>query len=81
MKSEKSNFYCEVLVVGGGLAALSAAISAADNGATVLLINKGITGNSGSSAKAAGILAAAQSSISALAKRILMLRFYRLLKS
>ena len=47
-----------MLVVGGGLAALSAAISAADNGATVLLINKGITGNSGSSAKAAGILAA-----------------------
>ncbi|MDG2489417.1 MAG: FAD-binding protein [Alphaproteobacteria bacterium] len=41
-------------MVGGGLAALSAAISAADNGATVLLINKGITGNSGSSAKADG---------------------------
>jgi len=59
LNSEKSNFYCDVLVVGGGLAALSAAISAADNGATVLLINKGITGNSGSSAKAAGILAAA----------------------
>ena len=59
MNSEKSNFYCDVLVVGGGLAALSAAISAADNGATVLLVNKGITGNSGSSAKAAGILAAA----------------------
>ncbi|MDA7766357.1 FAD-binding protein, partial [Alphaproteobacteria bacterium] len=33
-------------MVGGGLAALSAAISAADNGATVLLVNKGITGNS-----------------------------------
>ena len=31
-----------MLVVGGGLAALSAAISAADNGATVLLVNKGI---------------------------------------
>ena len=46
-------------MVGGGLAALSAAISAADNGATVLLVNKGITGKSGSSAKAAGILAAA----------------------
>ena len=48
-----------MLVVGGGLAALSAAISAADSGATVLLVNKGITGKSGSSAKAAGILAAA----------------------
>ena len=59
MNSEKSDFYCDVVVVGGGLAALSAAIGAADNGATVLLVNKGITGKSGSSAKAAGILAAA----------------------
>ena len=48
-----------MVVVGGGLAALSAAISAVDNGATVLLVNKGISGKSGSSAKAAGILAAA----------------------
>ena len=59
MNSDKFGFYCDVLVVGGGLAALSAAISAVDNGATVLLVNKGITGKSGSSAKAAGILAAA----------------------
>ena len=48
-----------MLVVGGGLAALAAAISAVGNGATVLLVNKGIIGKSGSSAKAAGILAAA----------------------
>ena len=59
MNSEKSDFHCDVVAVGGGLAALSAAISAADSGATVLLVNKGITGKSGSSAKAAGILAAA----------------------
>ena len=59
MNSNKFGFYCDVLVVGGGLAALAAAISAVDNGATVLLVNKGISGKSGSSAKAAGILAAA----------------------
>ena len=59
MNSGKSDFYCDVVVVGGGLAALSAAITAVDSGATVLLVNKGITGKSGSSAKAAGILAAA----------------------
>lgn len=50
---------CDVVVIGGGLAALSAAISAADNGASVLLVNKGTTGKSGSSAKAAGIFSAA----------------------
>ena len=59
MDTVKSIFHCDVVVVGGGLAALSTAISALDNGATVLLVNKGLTGKSGSSAKAAGILAAA----------------------
>ena len=49
----------DVVVVGGGLAALSAAISASDAGASVVLVNKGVTGQAGSSAKAAGILAAA----------------------
>jgi succinate dehydrogenase/fumarate reductase flavoprotein subunit len=51
LNSNKISFHCDVLVVGGGLAALSSAISAADSGATVLLVNKGITGKSGSSAK------------------------------
>jgi len=59
LNSVKSIFHCDVVVVGGGLAALTTAISALDNGATVLLVNKGLTGKSGSSAKAAGILAAA----------------------
>ena len=48
----------DVIVIGGGLAALSAAIEAANLGSSVALINKGITGSSGSSAKAAGVLAA-----------------------
>ncbi|MEC8654425.1 MAG: FAD-binding protein [Pseudomonadota bacterium] len=49
----------DVLVIGGGLAAICAAIAAAETGAAVIVANKGITGTSGSSAKAAGILAAA----------------------
>jgi succinate dehydrogenase / fumarate reductase flavoprotein subunit len=49
----------DVLVIGGGLAAICAAIAAAETGAAVIVANKGITGRSGSSAKAAGILAAA----------------------
>ena len=48
----------DVLIIGGGLAAISAAIAARETGATVIVANKGITGKSGSSAKAAGILAA-----------------------
>ena len=46
------------MVIGGGLAAISAAIAAAEDGATVIVANKGVTGSAGSSAKAAGILAA-----------------------
>ena len=48
----------DVLVIGGGLAAISAAIAAAEAGAAVIVANKGVTGTAGSSAKAAGILAA-----------------------
>ena len=46
------------MVIGGGLAAISAAIAAAEAGAAVIVANKGVTGTAGSSAKAAGILAA-----------------------
>ena len=49
----------DILVIGGGLAAICAAIAAAEAGAAVTVANKGITGTSGSSARAAGILAAA----------------------
>ena len=48
----------DVLIVGGGLAAISAAIAAAENGVRVIVANKGVTGTAGSSAKAAGILSA-----------------------
>ena len=49
----------DILVIGGGLAAVCAAIAAAETGAEVIVANTGITGTSGSSAQAAGILAAA----------------------
>ena len=54
----ENNHSCDVLVIGGGLAGLCAAISASDCGASVILVNKGITGEAGSSPKSAGILAA-----------------------
>lgn len=50
---------CDVLVIGGGLAAAAAAISAAEAGASVVMVIKGAYAESGSSAKAAGIIAAA----------------------
>ena len=40
----ENNHSCDVLVIGGGLAGLCAAISASDCGASVILVNKGITG-------------------------------------
>ena len=48
----------DVAVIGGGIAALSACIEASNGGSSVILINKGNVGVSGSSPKAAGILAA-----------------------
>ncbi|MGH7714825.1 MAG: FAD-dependent oxidoreductase, partial [Vulcanimicrobiaceae bacterium] len=50
---------CEVLVLGGGLAAAMAAITARQHGADVVMVVKGKIGDSGSSSKAAGVFAAA----------------------
>ena len=50
--------HCYVLVIGVSRAALCAAIAARNYGASVTLLNKGITGRSSSSPKAAGILTA-----------------------
>ena len=49
---------CDVLVVGGGLAATMAAISAAQSGVKVTMLVKGEVGSSGSSARAGGQIAA-----------------------
>jgi len=54
----KQHATTDVLVIGGGLAAISAALAATEAGASVTIVNKGVTGQAGSSAKAAGILAA-----------------------
>jgi len=50
---------CDVLVIGGGLAATMAAITAAQEGASVIMAIKGRHGQSGSSSRAGGIIAAA----------------------
>lgn len=42
-------FNCDVLVVGGGIAAFFAAIKARENGAEVILVDKGYAGKSGQS--------------------------------
>jgi succinate dehydrogenase/fumarate reductase flavoprotein subunit len=49
----------DILVIGGGLAASMAAIAARQNGARVAMVVKGKLAESGSSSKAAGVLAAA----------------------
>jgi len=49
-----TTFECDVLIVGGGAAAARAAIEAADNGAFVILVDKGIFGFSGASGIHAG---------------------------
>lgn len=57
MQNENDTAY-DVLVVGGGFAGAMAAITAAEGGARVALAVKGKLGDSGSSSKAAGIIAA-----------------------
>lgn len=49
---------CDVLVIGGGFAALTAAIAAAEQGAQVLIISKGRAGRSGASAMTGTVTAA-----------------------
>ncbi len=47
MKEEYKEITCDVLVIGGGGAGLAAAISAARQGADVLIVSKGESGKSG----------------------------------
>ena len=46
--------HCQVLVIGGGVAAMRAAIAAHDAGATTLLVSKQTPGYSGNSVIARG---------------------------
>ncbi|MDR3617080.1 MAG: FAD-dependent oxidoreductase [Candidatus Obscuribacterales bacterium] len=52
------NVVYDVAIVGGGIAGLSAALSAAQNGASVILLEKGAHLGSGASGRNAGILGA-----------------------
>lgn len=54
----KARVDCDVLVIGGGLAAIRAALAAHDAGARTAMVLKGELGSSGSSAVAGGGLAA-----------------------
>ncbi len=47
MKELYEKITCDVLVIGGGGAGLAAAISAAGQGADVLIVSKGESGKSG----------------------------------
>lgn len=52
----KKVYSCDVLVVGGGIAACFAAIKAAEAGADVILVDKGFAGKSGQSPHAEGFM-------------------------
>lgn len=54
----KQKIECDVLVIGGGLAAIRAALAAHEKGAKTAMVLKGVLGRSGSSAIAGGGLAA-----------------------
>jgi succinate dehydrogenase / fumarate reductase, flavoprotein subunit len=56
MPESGTSHYCDVLVVGGGLAGGIAAIKANEYGAQCILIDKGYISRSGSSAFAAGMI-------------------------
>ena len=53
------SYDCDVLVVGGGLAACMAALEASKRGARVVLVDKGRLGRSGSSPTSGGVPQAA----------------------
>lgn len=60
---------CDVLVVGGGFAATMAAITAAQCGASVVMLVKGGVGASGSSSRAGGVINASVADISEAQQR------------
>ena len=59
MTGAGQTFDCEVLIIGGGLAACMAAIEASKRGADVILVDKGRLGRSGSSPTSGGVPQAA----------------------
>jgi succinate dehydrogenase/fumarate reductase flavoprotein subunit len=59
MRCVHNIFDCDVLIVGGGLAASMAALEAAKHGASVVLVDKGRLGRSGSSPTSGGVPQAA----------------------
>src|SRR5512133_3265022 len=55
---KQSNYFCDILIIGGGSAGLRAAIEAHDAGATVLIISKSKTGDPHTTLARGGINAA-----------------------
>ena len=59
MTGVKQAWECDVLIVGGGLAACMAALEASKRGVNVILVDKGRLGRSGSSPTSGGVPQAA----------------------